>query len=44
MSKKIMEDFYKTEREFKVSDMKECLKNLDKNLFLQLIDKRLTLD
>eukprot|EP00347_Sterkiella_histriomuscorum_P022870 403336849 len=44
LSKKILDDFYKSDVGFKVSDMKDLLKFIDRNLFMKLTDNQLTLD
>lgn len=44
LSKKILDNVYKKHTHIKVSDMKELLTHVDKNLFLNLVGNKLTFD
>lgn len=44
VSKRLLNNQYKSEIKFKVSDMNEYLKHVDQKLFLELIGNKITLD
>ena len=44
LSKVLLETQFKSESSFKISDMKECLKSIDKKLFLKVLSSSMTLD
>ncbi len=44
VSKVILDTLFKTDTTTKVTDMKDCLKMVDKKLFIKLISNKMTLD